>query len=350
MCYPSGRITFRMRISKNRTAKLGVFGPGLTTAAARERARTLKGDPDAAVRYEKITLRRYVDEIYGPSFLLTHKPKNLNNLNVLEMDDEYLSAFTSDAVQKWVEKRLAVGIKPATINRNLAALNAVLNHAVKKGWLAKNPIKTGRDPVEKLPAGDSARNRHLDAKELKRFLAALDTREKDIRKWRPNTPKKGFADVVKPLVLVALYSGARFGELADLKWGDVQGESITLRTRKSKGAVERTRHVKLPPPALAALKQWRKQVSCQAEALVFPSGHGGGRITEIRKSWAKILKLAKIKNFHVHDMRHHRASTLAMAGVSLQRIAEVLGHTDMAMTRRYAHLSREQLDDTANIY
>lgn len=72
--------------------------------------------------------------------------------------------------------------------------------------------------------------------------------------------------------------------------------------------------------------------------MVFP-GKNGEKLKSVKKAWANILKLAQIKNFRWHDLRHHFASKLAMGGVDLNTIRELLGHSDIQMTLRYAHLA-----------
>lgn len=64
-------------------------------------------------------------------------------------------------------------------------------------------------------------------------------------------------------------------------------------------------------------------------------------MTNINKSWAALCTAAELDDFHFHDCRHHFASKLAMAGVDLYTIKELLGHSDFAMTQRYAHLAAE---------
>lgn len=84
---------------------------------------------------------------------------------------------------------------------------------------------------------------------------------------------------------------------------------------------------------------WKHINKC--EGLVFQSIKTGTAFSHVKKSWARVLEKAKIKNFRWHDMRHHFASKLVMAGVDLNTVRELLGHSDIKMTLRYAHLAPE---------
>ena len=89
---------------------------------------------------------------------------------------------------------------------------------------------------------------------------------------------------------------------------------------------------------MAALQGWRDQT--MSDGLVFP-GKNGERFNNIRRSWAGVLEAAGISGFRLHDLRHTFASRLVMAGVDLNTVRELLGHSDYAMTLRYAHLAPE---------
>jgi integrase len=95
--------------------------------------------------------------------------------------------------------------------------------------------------------------------------------------------------------------------------------------------------------ALKALKGWREQSSAKAER-VFPADDGG-RLDNVRSSWAALLKDAGIANFRWHDMRHHFASKLVMKGVPLNTVRELCGHADSNTTLRYAHLAQSHKAD-----
>jgi hypothetical protein len=92
--------------------------------------------------------------------------------------------------------------------------------------------------------------------------------------------------------------------------------------------------VPLNDEAIGLLNRWREQ------------GSGGRRIFEVstgfRTAWAKLLKRASITKFRWHDLRHHFASRLVQAGVPLNTVRDLLGHSSVAMSLRYAHLAPDQ--------
>jgi integrase len=134
----------------------------------------------------------------------------------------------------------------------------------------------------------------------------------------------------------------RKGELLSLTWDKVNFDLALLSVAGETAKSGKTRHIPLNDEALTTLKNWRAQT--HGQTLVF-SNRDGNQFGEIKKSWATILKIAEIDNFRWHDLRHHFASRLAMAGVDLNTIRELLGHSDIKMTLRYAHLAPEHKAD-----
>jgi Phage integrase family len=111
--------------------------------------------------------------------------------------------------------------------------------------------------------------------------------------------------------------------------------TVTGATAKSR----RTRHIPLNREATSVLTNWRAQCE-DLSGLVFVND-AGVRFDRVNFSWRRLLKDAGISDFRWHDMRHHFASRLAMGGVDLNTIRELLGHSDYTMTLRYAHLAPE---------
>jgi len=141
-------------------------------------------------------------------------------------------------------------------------------------------------------------------------------------------------------------TGVRRGELFSLRWTDIARsevdgslmEVVTIESGKAKN--RKTRRIPLNTEARRELDRWGRK----AEGLVFPSDTGK-QLTDIRKSFESMKKEAKLKNFRWHDLRHHFASRMVMAGIPLNTVRELLGHSDIKMTLRYAHLAPGHMRD-----
>jgi len=135
--------------------------------------------------------------------------------------------------------------------------------------------------------------------------------------------------------VLALATGARRGELLNLRWSDVNVKRGTLTFHQTKNGERRA--VPLIGDALEVLTQHVKGQHLDT-SLVFPDSTGT-RPVGMREAFEWAVKRAGIVNFRFQDCRHTAASYLAMNGASLAEIAEVLGHKTLAMVKRYAHLS-----------
>jgi len=128
----------------------------------------------------------------------------------------------------------------------------------------------------------------------------------------------------------------RRGEVFNLTWADIdlKNKIITVEGATSKSG--QTRHIPINKELLETMTNWKQQSG--SKGFVFP-GKDGNRLDNVKKSWDGLLTLAKIDGFRWHDLRHTFASKLVMAGVPLNTVRELLGHSDLAMTLRYAHLA-----------
>jgi len=132
-------------------------------------------------------------------------------------------------------------------------------------------------------------------------------------------------------------TGLRRGDLFGLTWGRVNIERKQLTVTAGTAKSGKVRHVPLNQEALDVLKRWKKYHA--GGEFVFPGARG--RMTHINKSWARLMQAAKLTDYRFHDCRHNFASSLVMNGVDLYTVKDLLGHSDFAMTQRYAHLAPE---------
>jgi integrase len=206
---------------------------------------------------------------------------------------------------------------PATVNRYHAALGAVYTWAIRRRKVPRNTFHPCRELEQHgEPAG---RIRFLSDDERARLLEAC----------RGSTWPKLYA-----LVLLAITTGARRGELEALTWADVDLVRAIARVRMSKNGEPRT--LPLVPAAVKALQVLS---TSEPERLVFSSARRPRKPFRIHKPWHTALAAARIENFRFHDLRHSCASYLAQSGASILEIGDVLGHKSLRMTQRYAHLT-----------
>ena len=220
---------------------------------------------------------------------------------------------------------------PATVLRYMALLSHVFNVAVKEWeWLAESPMSR-----VKKPKVSNNRIRYLSADELERL------RTQAARSENP---------YLLTVLEVAVGTGMRYSEIMTLRWRNVlfEGDTTALvlleQTKNSE-----PRGVPLAGKAfetVRALRDAHKKANhgkVNSAALLFPSTRTKDRPVQMRKSWETALERAGIEHFRFHDLRHTTASYLAMEGATAPEIAEVLGHKDLQMVKRYAHLSKAHI-------
>jgi integrase len=211
---------------------------------------------------------------------------------------------------------------PATANRYLAALSKAFSEAVREWhWMHENPVLRVSKGKE-----SSGVVRYLSDDERERLLKACQ--HASAPAW------------LYPLVLLALATGGRRGELLGLRWEHVNLERGMVTFVLTKNG--ETRSVPVAGKVRAALEAWAKVVSpVNAEDdRVFP-GLQLDKPLAIDAYWYQALSRAGIKDFRFHDLRHSAASYLAMSGATAPEIAAVLGHKQLQMVKRYAHLGEQ---------
>jgi integrase len=236
-----------------------------------------------------------------------------------------------------------------TINNHIAALRAALNRATEWGVVDTMPL----GKLKRRATDENAVVRYLSADEEARLRTALDARDdrrragrESANAWRREREHEEFpaygkyTDHVTPLVLLALNTGLRRGELLRLQWRDLDLERRVVTVRGEDAKTGQTRHVSLNSEAATVATAWRP-TPCDPEAFVFASSDESTPRAYIRKAWSDVLNVALVNAFRFHDLRHTFASNLVMAGVDLNTVCELLGHKSVAMTLRYAHLAPE---------
>lgn len=358
--YASGKKTYMVEYARKRKETIGRVGI-ITLDAARESAINLiqiaKANggtiPKRQPNEGQLTLKRFIDEHYE-SWMTQHKKNYAKDLSTIksafvDLMDIELCKITYKQVDDLRTAWLRSGNKPATVNRKTTALKGLFARAIEWSFTTFSPLAKMGD----LNVDENMNPRYLSPDEESRLYVQLDARESRLRTerasanaWRMqrDTPlladlnQASFADHLKPMVITLLKTGMRRGELFNLKWKDVYLTDGYLSATDTKNG--KSRHIPLHPALHQTLKAWNGQPTL--ENYVFP-GRNGGRMTDIKSAFNKLIQDSKIVDFRLHDLRHTFASNLVMRGVPLNTVRQLLGHKDIKMTLRYAHLSKDNL-------
>jgi len=305
--YPMQTATFRRKTDARRWVQV-------TEAAIREGRHFKVAEAKRHTLAELID--RYVDNV------LPSKKSQRDQLRHLlwwrkEIGSFILANVAPALIVECRDKLLTGNRTPSTVNRYLTSLSHPFTIAFKEwGWVNDNPLWK----VSKLkePRG---RVRFLSDEERIRLL---------------NTCRKHPNPALYTAVVLALSTGARRGEIMNLKWNQVNFERqlITLHDTKN----NERRLLPLKSHALEVMQEHYRN-RCVENDLVFPGRKDSHRHLDLRTQFETVLKQACIEDFRWHDLRHTCASYLAMNNASLASIAEVLGHKTLSMVKRYAHLS-----------
>lgn len=229
-----------------------------------------------------------------------------------------LANITTEMISDYRDERLKV-VKAATIYQELSLMRRMFNVARREWkWTKDNPAADLSFSV-----GDkNARDRWLTIEEEQNLLSKATNPA-----W------------LKPLLIVALHTGMRKGEILELKWQDVDLVRKLIRIIKSKNGEKRT--IPLSNTAFNALKGIKVR---DISGRVFPISD-----RSLRAAFKMTLAKAGIENFRIHDMRHTFATRLVQNGVDLYKVKNLLGHKTINMTMRYAHHYPESLRSSVEV-
>ena len=202
--------------------------------------------------------------------------------------------------------------RPASVNRELEVLSKIFSLAFDNGLVESNPCRK----VRKLRQ-DNQRKRYLSPEEEARLMSALVGRRVHLR----------------PLVLLAINTGMRRGELLNLAWRNVDFSRSLIYVTNTKTGHDRA----VPMNSVVRDNLLALREESGGFEYVFTNLRTGSRLTDVKKSFVAACREAQIEDFHFHDLRHTTGTRLADSGSDAFAIAEVLGHRDLQTTKRYTH-------------
>lgn len=201
---------------------------------------------------------------------------------------------------------------PATVNRELCVLSKIFSLAFDAELIESSPCRR----VRKLRA-DSMRTRYLSHDEEARLMVALDGQG-----W------------VKDIVTMAIHTGMRQGEIFSLTWFNVDLLRGVLNVRQTKN--NKDRYV----PINQTVREMLESLPHVSE-YVFPSPKTRGRIVDVKTSFDRARRKAKLEDFRFHDLRHTAATRMADNGADAFTLASIFGWSDIRMALRYTHATDE---------
>ena len=263
---------------------------------------------------------------FAKKYLKHHSSRNRGyyteskNIKILGryLDDKCLHEITIMDIEQFKTER-AKDVAPATVNRSLSILKSMFNRAIEWGHLKENLVRK-----IKLFKENNERVRFLEKEEVPVLLANSGPH-------------------LKPILLLALNTGMRKGEILGLKWQDIDFKRGIAHLSQTKSG--KSRNIPLNNTVLRTLTAIPKT---HDSPFIF-CNKDGKPYRDVKKSFLTAIKKSDIINFHFHDCRHHFASHLAMAGVDLNTIRVLLGHSTINMTLRYAHLSPDHTKRAVDI-
>jgi len=207
------------------------------------------------------------------------------------------------------------GLKNSSINKVLNVLKHMFSKGVEWDMVEAETLKKIRKV--KLLRDDSKRLRYLSGEEAQTLVNTCNG----------NT---------KAIVITALNSGMRKGEILSLKWDNVDMKHGFILLEQGMTKNGNRREIPINDTLRGVFQGLTRRLDVP---YVFFDSETGRRYQDVKRSFNTATRRAGIRDFHFHDLRHTFASQLVMAGVDITTIKELLGHKTLTMTLRYAHLA-----------
>ncbi len=325
---------------QNGKRRLKVLPQGATKTEAKKWLREIE---------EQIEKRIYIPSKDAPSFKkvagdwLEQKRHNVRastcegyeghlRNHFFDIDPIKINHITTQTVEKFITEKLSVGTKRATLRKILITFNQVMNYSVRHRLIDYNPVREAERPkARNIEKPESDKIRVLSPIQINSLLSIVSDRKYFI------------------LFKLAVFTGAREGELLGLKWTDVLWATNQLYIKRTfnKGAwydpktKTSRRKIDLGPSVVSDLKKWRLECPPSELDLIFPNEAGKPmcQANMMHRHFQPALKAAGIPKLRFHDLRHTYASLLIEQGENLKYIQTQLGHSNPSVTlNTYAHL------------
>ena len=311
---------------------------GLTRSQAEARMRQLMAETQLPASTERLTIeevgKRYVRHLEE---VMQRKPSTIKDYRIIVarhlgpfFGSTEMRKLTPNDIAAYISAKRRAGLATKTITNHLNFAHGVFSFAIRRGWAATNPVAMTDRPPAPPPDADI---RFLDREELEALLrAALD-------------------DLLGPtdrvLWITAAMTGLRQGELAGLRWRDVDWIARLVRVRRSYSRGQWTtpksrRSSRAVPMADRVANElelhFRRSAYTHDDALVFCHPQTGAPYdaSKSRVRFKDALKRAGLRELRFHDLRHTYGTLMAAAGTPLRTLQGWMGHRDYKTTELYA--------------
>jgi integrase len=261
-------------------------------------------------------LERYQREITPTKRGAVQEDQRIDVLRRHDLSHRTLIGLSQQDIASFRDERLQ-SVAPSTTVREMAILSHVLEVATRD-WgmpLAKNVVKLVRRPIIR-----NERSRRLTGDEEQRLLDGC---------------AGGKISFFRTLLVVAIETGMRRGEILGLRWSDISHNRRVISLSQTKNGT--SRDVPMSQRAFDALTEWRAQADVD-QLLVFPMNAGS-----LEQVWRRLLIRVDIKGLRFHDLRHEGVSRLFERGLNVIEVSSISGHKELRMLKRYTHLSADDL-------
>ena len=325
---PTGARTFVMLRDVGGESRRVSLGPVSTMGIAEARkeclARQAVPEPDRETAPKRAVplLREFIEGEWKEAHFDRYKPSTRKGVHYLlssrilpEFGSKKLDRMTGAQLSRWFDAFSRTA--PGNANHALALLRQIMNFAVACGYIEKNPTQGIRPRL----------TRFLSREEIGRLHRVLDAETGENNRQQ--------ADIIRLLLL----TGCRKGEILRLRWSEVHRDALFLADSKT-GA----RKVPLNSQARSILERQPRDAS----PFVFPSPRNPDRpYSDNLALWYRVRRKAGIEDVRLHDLRHTHASHAVMNGVPVPVVSRMLGHSNVRMTLRYAHLGDREIEAAA---
>jgi len=229
----------------------------------------------------------------------------------------------------------------ASVNRCMACIRHMLGKSVEWEMIKQNPLEMGQSLMFKE---NNERLRYLSEDEINKLLAECSRQVIKLpsKKSRTKSVKRADVDYLRNIVECAINSGMRKEEVLSLKWKQIRDGLIYLDKTKGK----KKRQVPINKTLAQLFGTVRKKQGLTSEYVFV---YQGKRIKDVKTAYNAALKRAGILDANFHTLRHTFASHFVMRGGSLKALQEMLGHSNIKTTMRYAHLSQEHKKEAVKL-